>query len=113
MNGTAARLNFIYLVSKLVIEARVNNIQIMPTAFHRTPEEVHKLFLEGKSKHDGYRKISKHQKWLAMDFVLIKDSRPVWERTPEYELLGRLWENMGGVWGGRWKSLNDIYHFEI
>jgi hypothetical protein len=28
VNGTATRLNFIYLVSKLVIEARVNNIQI-------------------------------------------------------------------------------------
>jgi peptidoglycan L-alanyl-D-glutamate endopeptidase CwlK len=113
VNGTAARLNFIYLISKLVIEARVNNIQIMPFNFFLSAEEVHKYFLEGKSQVDGYVKKAKHQFWQAMDLVIIKDGRPVWDRIPEYELLGQIWESMGGVWGGRWKSLNDIYHFEI
>jgi peptidoglycan L-alanyl-D-glutamate endopeptidase CwlK len=113
VNSTETRLNFIYMISKLVIEANLKKIKIMPTAFYRSPEEVRQLFLEGKSEVDGYIKKSKHQLWRAMDFVVIKEGVPIWTRIPEYETLGQIWENMGGVWGGRWKSLNDVFHFEI
>jgi hypothetical protein len=123
VNSTEARLNFIYMVSKLVFEANINGIKIMPTAFYMTNEEVRQYFLEGKSEVDGYIKKSKHQLWRAMDFVIIKDGVPIWTRISEYETLGQIWESMGGVWGGRWVKrnakgeiiggLNDPYHFEI
>jgi len=38
---------------------------------------------------------------------------PIWERCAEYEQLGAIWKQWGGRWGGDWKSLNDIYHFEV
>jgi len=106
------RVEFFFMISKLVVRASIHDIDLMPIAFLMTAEEVNRYFKEGKSQLDGYKKISPHQIWLAIDFVVVKDGKIIWNRTSEYELLGGIWEEIGGVWGGRWKSLNDIYHFQ-
>ena len=96
----------------------------MPTCFHRTAEDQANLYAQGRTKPgkiitycDGYEKVSAHQRWRAIDFVVVKDDELIWERTPEYETLGSFWEMIGGVWGGerkwhRFLNLNDIFHFE-
>ncbi len=90
-------------------------INYLVTAYHRTPEQQHVLYLDGKSKCDGYTKRSAHQDWLAIDIVMVNpDGALEWKRDERYEKLGAYWRNqLGNVWGGDWKSLNDIYHFEL
>ncbi len=82
---------------------------MMPICFYRTMEEQRILLRQGKSK----TLASKHLRWLAIDLLLIKDGNPVWERTSEYNRAGHLWRTIDGIWGGDWKGLEDIYHFEF
>lgn len=50
---------------------------------------------------------------LAKDFAVVVDGVYLWDRSPAYEKLGELAEALGLTWGGRWTSLNDIYHVEF
>jgi len=108
MNSTAKRVKFFKEISDLIKSLSDEGIEFMPTCFFRTTDEQITLYNQGKTKVQH----SKHQDWLAIDFVLVRNGKPFWERTHEYERAGELWEELGGVWGGRWESLNDIYHFE-
>jgi hypothetical protein len=71
-----------------------------------------KYFLEGKSQLDPRKGPTNHQKRLAKDFAVIQDGAFIWSRTPKYERMGAIAESLGLRWGGRWASLNDIYHVE-
>lgn len=113
MTQTEKRVIFFKKISMLVIWASVKDIQLLPISFFRTAQEQEKMFKDGKSKCDGYKIISKHQQGLAMDFVIIKNGVPVWSHIEEYDWLGEIWKSLGGIWGGDFKSLNDIFHFEI
>jgi len=50
------------------------------TAGLRTPSEQNKLFINGKSKCDGYEKKSYHQSGKALDFYAYVDGNASWER---------------------------------
>jgi len=107
------RIRFFQMIGQLTVQAKAAGIAIMPTAFYRTAEQQAKLFAEGKSRCDGVIKKSKHQSWLAMDFVIMRDGGPVWQDVPEYETLGGIWNELGGIWGGYWMEFKDIFHFEL
>jgi len=51
---------------------------------------------------------SKHKKRLAIDLNLFKDGVYL-TRTKHHKKLGKFWESIGGVWGGRF---NDGNHYE-
>lgn len=97
---------------KLIIFAHQKGIELLPFSLFRTAEEQNEKYKKKLSNIDGYNKISKHQLGRAIDIAIKKEGRVVWERNEDYEILGQYWEDLGGVWGGRFKSLNDIYHFE-
>jgi hypothetical protein len=116
MTGTEKRIYFFRKISQLIEMAFIEDIALMPFRFHATYEEEKKYFLEGRSEIDPDKKPTQHQKWLAMDFIIVKNGILIWERTPEYEWLGKTWKELTcgqGRWGGDWASLNDIYHFEL
>jgi hypothetical protein len=53
-----------------------------------------------------------HNFGLAYDLTLFQgDKNPVWEH-PAYDLAGRIGEELGLRWGGKFKSLVDRPHFE-
>lgn len=113
MTNTRKRIIFFVKVAFLIVYARLKDIYLMPFSFYRTAEEQKKLFDEGKSKCDGKKKISKHQKWLAIDLVIVNlDDKPIWDYIPEYDVLGKFWKTLGGTWGKDFPELEDIYHFE-
>ena len=61
---------------------------------------------------------SYHQRGLAADSAFLIDGHVVIsERDPRiagaYELFGRVAEQAGLVWGGRWRSLKDLGHVEL
>ena len=107
MGKTSDRVKFFYDISRLTIAAHEHGIELLPHCFHRLQKQQDILYEDGKSdvKH------SKHQDWLAMDFVIIKDGKAVWKMTADYEWLGKTWEKMGHTWGGNW-SRTDAWHFE-
>jgi len=56
----------------------------------------------------------------AFDIVILKGGRAQWDikvdvnknEIPDYEEAGRIWESLGGTWGGNWKN-PDRPHFEV
>ena len=109
MTRVEKRIKFFQLVSTLVLRLKAKGIDVMPFSFYRSPKEQARLFKEGKTK----TLHSKHQQWLAIDFVIVKDNKLIWERCKEYEILGEEAKSLGLIWGGDWKDLNDIYHVEF
>lgn len=84
----------------------------------RTAEEQNKLFHDGKSKLDGYKKKSKHQSGNAIDVYAFVDGRASW--MPEHlthvatAMLAAASElGVELQWGGHWRSFSDMPHFEV
>jgi len=104
---------FLQKFSELVTFAKSQNIRFIVFTFYRSPEEQYKMYKERKSQIDGYKKKSYHQKWRAIDLVILDErGNPIWSRNEQYEKLGKYWKDLGGTWGGDW-TFNDIYHFQI
>ena len=120
MTHTQKRIRFIQMVATLTQRAALEGIEFIIWTFYRSHTEQNLLYQRGRTEEgkiitncDGYVKQSMHQKWLAIDALVIKDGVAVWDHTPEYDRLGEIWEALGGKWGGRFKSPSgDVYHFE-
>lgn len=104
-------------VVKLAIQLTKIDFGIPSTGGYRTAETQRKLFLDGKSKADGYDNKSNHQTGNAVDVFAYVDGKASWQ--PEHlsqvacamlEAAIRLDVNLR--WGGLWKSFVDMPHFE-
>lgn len=109
---TEKQIRFEYLCAKFILACYLEDIKLICFRFISTFEEDLKHFLEGRSKIDPRFKPTPHMQRLAKDFAIIKDGKFTWDRTPEYERMGEIAELIGLTWGGRWESLNDIYHVQ-
>lgn len=112
MTNTTKRIIFFQKFALFTAIAKAYGIDFLVTCFYRDAKEQKARFDEGKSMCDGYKTKSAHQKWLAIDIVIINKGELIWGRTSEYDKLGQAWKDMGGTWGGDWTTLNDIYHFQ-
>ena len=65
------------------------------------------LFDQGKSKCDGVKKVSRHQRGMAADIYFVEDSRLV-SPYKGFEYWHKRWEEMGGKPAISW----DQGHFE-
>ena len=119
MTKNEKRVLFLRLISKLILFAEKQGIELACFYFHRTIQEQRKFFRSGKSKTLN----SKHLYWCAMDLMVLRHSRTasgtvkriaVWE-SAAYAKLGPYWESLHPRcrWGGRWKDPHDPYHFEV
>lgn len=119
VSNTILRAKFEHTFALFTFYAWSKGIRFFTFRFLTTTQEQKKLFNEGKSNCDGVINVSKHQKGRAKDIVIIdKDGKDVWGHIPEYDILGELWEQLGGIWGGRWyiegkTKFDDCYHFEM
>jgi hypothetical protein len=113
MSSTERRVLFARKIAQLIQWAFVHDIALMPYRFHTTLAEDLIEFLAGRSEIDPRKTPTPHMVWEAMDLVIIKDGMLIWTHIPEYDWLGEEWEKLGGRWGGRWKTLQDNFHFEL
>lgn len=111
------RGEFLYSLGKLLVYAQEQGIKVIAFTVYRSPEDQLKEYNAGRSQ----VKVGKHQKWLAIDLAIWEDmdedgnvdkDEIRWNNDPRYSILGNYWKSIGGIWGGTWISLKDIYHFE-
>lgn len=83
------------------------------TSSMRTTEQQRKLFAQGRTKPgkivteaDGVIKKSLHQVGKASDLDFLGSKKP-------WDLLGKMAEEEGLVWGGSWKTLKDYGHVQL
>ena len=84
---------------------------------YRSPERQDQLFAKGSSVTQVGAGLSYHQHGLAADSAFMRDGKVVIsERDPwamkGYVLFGPVAEQVGLVWGGRWKMM-DYGHVEL
>ena len=104
-------------VVKMAIQITKVDFGIPSTGGYRTAETQHKLFLDGKSKADGYDNKSYHQTGNAVDVFAYVDGKASWEAEHLSMVACAMLEaaNRLGVdlrWGGHFKSFVDMPHFE-
>lgn len=86
------------------------------TSARRTWAEQTALYAKGRTApgpkvtnaRAGY---SWHNFGTAYDLTLFSGKNPVWE-SKHYDAAGKIGEELGLEWGGRWKSLPDRPHFQ-
>ena len=104
-----ARIQFSRMIALLVLYGLSKDISVLITWVQRDKETQKKLVADGKSKTQK----SKHLRGLAVDLLIVDDNGVVHDGEDQrYTILGTYWENCGGKWGGRWKTLKDSGHFE-
>jgi peptidoglycan LD-endopeptidase CwlK len=114
MEGVDPRLREIM---NLAINLTKVDFGIPPYGGIRTAKEQSLLFKEGKSKADGYKKLSKHQSGKALDVYAYVDGKASWEEEhlsmvacAVLQAASRLGYALD--WGGLWKW-QDMPHFEL
>lgn len=111
---TESRIEFLYRISKFIIQAKIHDIDLLCFGYYHTIEQDRRYFQEGKSHIDPDKHPTKHMVWLAMDFVVFKDGKCIWDRVPEYGKLAEIAREVGLFPGYDWGiEFSDPYHFEF
>lgn len=105
-------------ISDLAIQITVIDFGHPADAGKRTAERQNELYLEGKSKADGYNKLSCHQSGKALDFYAFVDGKASWD-TEHLAMVAAAFLQAASIlgyrlkWGGLWKSFKDYPHVEL
>ena len=121
MTNTDYRVLFFQKLLQLIARALSGGIRLMPYWIERSAEQQFTLYQQGRTEPgmivtncDGYQKISPHQRWRAADLVIVgEDGGLIWDASARYELLGGMWKDLGGKFGGDFVGLKDMNHFEL
>jgi peptidoglycan L-alanyl-D-glutamate endopeptidase CwlK len=115
--STPKRARFIQLLALFTTKATLEGIEFIVWTFYRSPADQNYLYQQGRTRPgkiitncDGHIQLSQHQRWLAVDILVIKDGAQLWDHEPEYARLGEIWTALGGRWGGTW---GDDFHYEL
>jgi peptidoglycan L-alanyl-D-glutamate endopeptidase CwlK len=86
------------------------------TSGNRTQAEQDKLYSQGRNGNKGpvvtWTRKSRHIGGKAIDLTLFSGKNPVWD-SKHYDRAGVIGEQLGLIWGGRWKRTPDRPHFEL
>ena len=107
---------------KFILDTQKEGIELRVTDTYRTIEEQNELYKRGRDEDgniiEGEERVtdvkggySYHNYGLALDVVEIQDGVPVWN-NPQWEKIGRIGEEKGFEWGGRWRDIIDKPHFQ-
>jgi len=86
------------------------------TSGNRTQAEQDALYAQGRTKPGKvvtWTRKSRHIGGRAIDLTLFSGKNPVWD-SKHYDRAGAIGEELGLVWGGRWRGgKTDRPHFEL
>lgn len=104
MTLSEKQAKFTQMIGEFIAKAYPMGYQLTFGEAYRTPEQA-----ELNAKKGIGIKNSLHTIRLAVDFNVFKNG--YWlKEGKEFEDLGKVWESMGGSWGGRFKDGN---HFSL
>ena len=100
---------FLLDACKLIQKATELGWTVTGGEMYRTQAQQEIYFKEGKTK----TMQSNHMRRLAIDLNFLKDGKPVWDKAALAD-IGAYWESLNPLnrWGGNFKSLPDVPHFE-
>lgn len=100
---------FLVDACKLIQYATEQGWMVTGGELYRTPEQQEIYLKTGRSK----TMASNHLKRCAIDLNFFKDGKLVWDRQ-QLAPIGAYWESLNSKnrWGGNFKSLIDVPHFE-
>lgn len=100
---------FLLDACKLIQYATEQGWMVTGGELARTTEQQQIYLKTGRSK----TMLSNHLKRCAIDLNFFKDGKLVWDRA-QIAPLGAYWESLNpkNRWGGNFKSLVDVPHFE-
>ncbi len=106
------------LCNKFIAKCKDSGIKVIITSTYRDNEKQTQLYNQGRNGNPG--KIvtnakagqSIHNYKLAFDFCPIVDGQASWSDTLLFITCGRIGKNLGLTWGGDFKSIKDMPHFE-
>ena len=109
MSLVADQAAFLLDACKLVDFATRNGFVVTGGELFRTAEQQAIYLQTGRSK----TMRSNHLVRCAIDLNFFKDGRLVWDREA-LALIGAYWESLNpqNRWGGNFKTLVDVPHFE-
>jgi peptidoglycan L-alanyl-D-glutamate endopeptidase CwlK len=85
----------------------------------RTWAEQDALYVRGRTAPGDIRTNARggesfHNFGMAFDIVILESGRITWDpRHPGWRIAGEIGTSLGLLWGGTWKSIRDLPHFEI
>lgn len=105
-------------ISDLALTLSPIDFGIPSTGGLRTAETQHQLFLDGKSKADGYEARSKHQDGIALDFYAYVDGKASWDKEHLAVVAAAHLQAASALgyklqWGGLWRSFKDYPHVQL
>lgn len=100
---------FLLDACKLIEFATKQGFEVTGGELYRTEAQQVIYFQTGKSKTMD----SNHLKRLAIDLNFIQEGKLIYD-MPLLEPIGKFWESLNPAnrWGGHFKSLIDMPHFE-
>ena len=109
MSLVKEQADFLLDVCKLIEFATKEGWAVTGGELYRTVEQQQMHVKAGRSRTMN----SNHLKRCAIDLNFFKDGKLVWDRTA-LGPLGTYWESLNpkNRWGGNFKSLVDVPHFE-
>lgn len=105
-------------ISDLAIQITAVDFGHPADAGKRTAERQNELYLDGKSKADGYNRLSRHQSGKALDFYAFVDGKASWD-TEHLAMVASAFLQAASIlgyklqWGGLWRSFKDYPHVEL
>jgi len=101
---------------RLIKAAAEAGLTLRVTSAYRTWQEQDKLYRQGRSAPGRIvTKLRGGQSWhnfrRAFDVVIMRNGVPQW--AANYVVVGRIGEQLGLEWGGRWRGFPDVYHFQL
>ncbi len=106
------------LCNQFIAKCQEAGIKVIITSTYRDNEKQTELYNQGRNGNSG-RIVTNakagqsiHNYRLAFDFCPIIDGETVWNDTLLFIKCGNIGKNLGLTWGGDFKSIKDMPHFE-
>lgn len=114
------------IAEEFLARCKAAGLDILVTCTYRSGAEQDQLYAQGRTKPgakvtNARAGQSKHNTTLnglpaseAFDIVPLINGKPEWSaKHPHWSLAGKIGEELGLSWAGRWVSFKEFPHFEL
>lgn len=100
-----------------IVACSFDGIQLLVTSTYRDNDSQAELYAQGRTKPgriitNARPGFSFHQFRCAFDVVPLVNGKCVWDDEAMWEKIGKIGEDHGLEWAGRWMSFREKPHFQ-